>query len=34
VSLDYSPLDAVDLGLLMEGLELSFKRVEQIALDR
>ena len=32
VSLDYSPLDAVDLGLLMESLELSFKRVEQIAL--
>jgi hypothetical protein len=33
VSLDYSPLDAVDLGVLMESLELSFKRVEQIHLD-
>lgn len=30
VSLDYSPLDALEAGVLMESLELSFKRVDQI----
>lgn len=30
VSLDYSPLDAIDQGVLMESIELSFKKVTQI----
>lgn len=29
VSLDYSPLDALDVDVLMERLELSFEKVEQ-----
>lgn len=31
VGLDYSPLDALQVDVLIESLELSFKRVEQIA---
>lgn len=33
VSLDYAPLDALDLGVFTESLELSFKTIEQISFD-
>lgn len=32
VGLEYSPLDALDVGVLMETLEVSFKSVEQFAV--